>query len=183
MKRPSTKKRQFPLRCVYQYIEPGPVVFLTTANHQKLNVMTQSWHTMLEFEPALIGCVVSDRNYSFAALVRTRECVISIPTAELAAAVVGCGNSSGRTVDKFAAFSLTPIAGKCVAAPCIAECSADFECHVTDTRLNSPYNFFVMRVVAAWVRSPPQALRTLHHLGYGRFMVAGRTCNLPSRAK
>jgi flavin reductase (DIM6/NTAB) family NADH-FMN oxidoreductase RutF len=30
--------------------------------------MTMSWHTMLEFEPPLVGCVVSNRNFSFEAL-------------------------------------------------------------------------------------------------------------------
>jgi flavin reductase (DIM6/NTAB) family NADH-FMN oxidoreductase RutF len=179
----STTKKSLPLRYVYQYIEPGPVVLMTTTHRQRFNVMTQSWHTMLEFQPALIGCVVSDENYSFSALVRTRECVLSLPTIELSAAVVGCGNSSGRTLDKFSAFSLTPVAGKCVAAPCIDECHADFECRVIDTRFKSRYNFFVMQVVAAWVRSPHQALRTLHHLGRGSFMVGGRPFNLPSKAR
>ena len=48
-------KRTFPLSKVYQLIETGPVVMLTTAYQGKLNVMTMSWHTMLDFEPPLIG--------------------------------------------------------------------------------------------------------------------------------
>ncbi len=45
--------------------------------------MTLSWHTMMEFEPPLVGCVVSDRYHSFRALKATRECVINIPTVEI----------------------------------------------------------------------------------------------------
>jgi flavin reductase (DIM6/NTAB) family NADH-FMN oxidoreductase RutF len=45
--------------------------------------MTLSWHTMMEFEPPLVGCVVSDRNHSFRALKATRDCVINIPTVEI----------------------------------------------------------------------------------------------------
>lgn len=182
---PSTvqRKRPLPLGEVYRLLEPGPVVLLTTAFRGRLNVMTQSWHTMMEFEPPLIGCVISDSNHSFAALRRTRECVICLPTAELADAVVGCGNSSGRTLDKFTAFGLTAQPGTRVRAPRIAECRADLECRVVDARLMLRYNFFVLQVVAAWYRPPREPLRTLHHKGRGMFMIAGRTRQLPSRAK
>jgi flavin reductase (DIM6/NTAB) family NADH-FMN oxidoreductase RutF len=37
------------------------------------NVMTMSWQTMVEFEPPLIGCVISDRNHSHGILTATRE--------------------------------------------------------------------------------------------------------------
>ena len=177
------RKRALPLGEVYRILEPGPVVLLTTAFRGRNNVMTQSWHTMMEFEPPLVGCVVSEANHSFEALQRTRECVICVPTVELADAVVGCGNSSGRTVDKFATFGLTAEPGTRVRAPRIAECRADLECRVVDARLMSRYNFFVMQVLAAWYRPPREPLRTLHHQGRGRFMVAGRTHKLPSRAK
>ena len=53
---------------VYQLLEPGPVVLLTTACKGRANVMTMSWHMMVEFEPPLIACVVSSADYSFAAL-------------------------------------------------------------------------------------------------------------------
>ena len=110
-------KRSFPLSEVYRLLEPGPVVLLTTASQGRANIMTQSWHTMMEFEPPLVGCVVSNRNFTFNILKATKECVINIPTVELAAKVVGCGNSSGRDVDKFKKFQLTPAAASEVKAP------------------------------------------------------------------
>ena len=71
--------RNLPLPKVYALIEPGPVVLLTTSHNGRANVMTMSWHMMLEFEPPLISCVVSSGNYSFAALRATKQCVIAIP--------------------------------------------------------------------------------------------------------
>ena len=65
------------------------------------------WHLMMEFEPPLVGCVLSARNYSFSLLMESRECVINIPTRALARRVVACGNCSGRR-DKFATVGLTP---------------------------------------------------------------------------
>jgi len=114
-------KRSHPLAQVYRLLEPGPVVLLTTSRNGHANVMTQSWHTMLEFEPPLVGLVISNRNDSFNALKATKECVINIPTAKLAKAVVGCGNTSGRKVDKFARFHLTSVAASVVAPPLIGE--------------------------------------------------------------
>ncbi len=72
---------QLALAMVYQLLEPGPVVMLTTAHKGHANVMAMSWHMMVEFEPPLVACVVSEANHSFVALRRTRECVIAVPAA------------------------------------------------------------------------------------------------------
>jgi flavin reductase (DIM6/NTAB) family NADH-FMN oxidoreductase RutF len=175
--------RSLPLSRVYRLLEPGPVVLLTTAAHGCANVMPMSWHTMLEFEPPLVGCVVSERNHSYRALRRTRECTLGIPSAALARQVVGCGNTSGRTVDKFRAFGLTPLAGSVVAAPLVAECWAGLECRVVDTRMVRRYGLFVLEVVKAWVDPAVTRPRTLHHRGRGEFVVAGRTIRLRSGKK
>src|SRR5665647_3490910 len=60
---------ELPLSEVYQLLEPGPVVLLTTAQKGRTNIMTMSWLTMVEFVPPLVACVVSSEDYSFAALV------------------------------------------------------------------------------------------------------------------
>ncbi len=60
--------RTLSLSKVYQLLEPGPVVLLTTAHRGRANVMAMSWHMMIEFEPPQLACVVSNANYSFAAL-------------------------------------------------------------------------------------------------------------------
>ena len=177
------KKKALVLSKVYRLIEPGPVVLLTTADKGHQNVMTLAWHTMLDFDPPLIGCVVSDQNQSFAALMKTKMCVLNIPTEELGKAVTGCGNTSGRDTDKFAAFGLTPKRATLVLAPLIDECFASFECKVIDTRMARSYNFFVLEVVKAWADPSCKDPKTLHHRGYDAFMVAGPTIKLPSKMK
>lgn len=175
--------RSLPLSRVYRLLEPGPVVLLTTARKGRPNAMAMSWHTMMEFEPPLVGCVISNRDYSFETLRATRECVIAIPTVAIAAQVVGCGNTSGRTLDKFARFGLTPLPAARVHAPLVAECYANLECRLADARMAGKYNFFVLRVVKAWIDPARKRPRTFHHLGRGAFMVAGRTIRLRSRMK
>jgi flavin reductase (DIM6/NTAB) family NADH-FMN oxidoreductase RutF len=176
-------KKSFPLSKVYGLLEPGPVVLVTTAGKVKINIMAMSWHTMLDFNPPIVGCVISNRNYTFGVLKKTGECVINIPTAELAEKVVGCGNTTGRKVDKFRTFGLTPVAASCVKAPLINECYASLECRVVDTRMMEKYNFFILEVLKAWKDPSKKAPRTLHHLGSGAFMVAGVNIKLPSKMK
>jgi flavin reductase (DIM6/NTAB) family NADH-FMN oxidoreductase RutF len=175
--------KALPLASVYRLIEPGPVVMLTTTHRRRANVMTMSWHTMVEFEPPLIACVVSSANYSFAALRATGECVIAMPARKLAAKVVQVGNSSGRRIDKFAAFGLTPTPAACVRAPLIAECFANLECTVADRRLVNRYNLFVLEVVKAWIDPAQRRPKTIHHHGYGTFVVDGPTIRLKSRMR
>jgi flavin reductase (DIM6/NTAB) family NADH-FMN oxidoreductase RutF len=177
------KLRSLPLGKVYGLLETGPVVLLTTARKGKADVMAQSWHTMLEFEPPLVACVVSARNHSFDALAATRECVLAIPTVEIARQVVACGNSHGAKIDKFAKVSLTPLPAAEVGAPLVAECYANLECRVADTREVNRYNLFVLEVVKAWIDPARKDPRTLHHRGRGHFMVAGETIKLASRMK
>ena len=173
--------RPYPLSRVYQLIEPGPVVFLTTARKGCANVMTMSWLTMVEFEPPLIACVVSEANFSFAALRATRQCVIAIPARRLARAVVGVGNASGRRIDKFAKFGLTPAQASRVAAPLVNECFANLECAVVDTRMVPKYNLFILQVLKAWTDPAQKRPRTLHHRGFGSFVVDGATLRLKSQ--
>ena len=167
----------------YQLLEPGPVVLLATARNGIPNVMTMSWHMMVEFEPAQLACVVSSANYSFAALRTEGECVIGIPARSLAMAVVKVGNSSGRDIDKFASFGLTAEPASQVAAPLVKECFANFECKVTDTALVKKYNLFVLEVLKAWVDPQRKNAKTIHHCGYGRFVVDGETIKLKSRMR
>ena len=177
------KKRSLALARVYRHLEPGPVVLVTTVRDGRPNVMAMSWHTMMEFEPPLVGCVISNRNHTFASLEATRECVINIPTVDLAPKVVRCGNTSGRRVDKFARFGLTAVPASRVSAPLIDECYANLECTIHDARLAARYNLFVLEVVKAWIDPSRKDPRTIHHRGRGEFMVAGKTIRLPSRAK
>jgi flavin reductase (DIM6/NTAB) family NADH-FMN oxidoreductase RutF len=176
-------KTSLPLSHVYRLLEPGPVVMLTTALKGRANIMTMSWHTMIDFEPPIVGCVVSNRNHSFSILKATGECVINIPTVELAAQAVGCGNISGRRVDKFKVFHLTSAVASCVKAPLIAECYANLECKVVDAGMAAKYNLFILEVLKAWIDPARKHLWTIHHLGRGVFMVAGKTIKLPSKMK
>ena len=174
--------KELPLAEVYRLIEPGPVVLLSTRSRQgRSNVMTMSWHTMVTVAPPTIACVVSSDDLSFFALRQTKECVIAIPDVSLAEKVVKVGNCSGRDTDKFATTWLTPLPAERVSAPLVAECFANLECRVTDTRLVNKYNLFLLQVLKAWTDPAQPKPRTIHHIGNGTFVVDGETIHFESR--
>ena len=138
------------------------------------NIMTMGWHTVMEFSPSLVGCVIASSNHSFELIRQSRECVINLPTTALTDTVVGIGTTSGLEVDKFARFGLTPQAIDGVEAPAIRECHAQFACRLHDDSLVDKYNFFIWEVVAARAARTPKHPETLHYTGEGLFIVAGK---------
>lgn len=173
--------RELALSRVYRLLEPGPVVLLTTSHNGRRNVMTMAWHMMVEFTPPLVACIVSEADFSFKALLATKECVIAVPPVQLARKVVSVGNSSGSDIDKFEKFKLTPVHASRVDAPLVAECFANLECKVTDTRLMADYNLFILEVVKAWSNPKIRDRRTFHHHGTGHFVVDGPAMKLAMR--
>jgi len=169
------KKRDHPVDDVRRFLEPGPIVLVSSAWKSKTNIMTMGWHMVMSEEPALVGCFIWDRNHSFEMIRKSRECVINVPTVDLATTVVRIGNTSGAEVDKFEQFGLTAVRGRKVKAPLIDECHANFECRLVDSRLINRYSLFVFEVVKAYARVRPKFPKTLHYRGDGLFMMAGPT--------
>jgi len=166
--------KKLPLGKAFLLLEPGPVVLVTTASGGKMNIMTLSWHMVMDFTPRL-AFVTGPWNYSYRALIKERECVIAVPAVDLSAKVVEIGACSGAEVDKFAKFALTPVKAKSVKAPLIAECPANIECRIVDHI--AKHDIFVLDGVNAWINPERKERRTFHAVGDGTFVVDGKTVN------
>jgi flavin reductase (DIM6/NTAB) family NADH-FMN oxidoreductase RutF len=59
------RKVDLPVSQIQHYLEPGPIVLVTSAFGDARNIMTMGWHTVMEFTPSLIGCVIAGCNHSF----------------------------------------------------------------------------------------------------------------------
>jgi len=154
----------------FTLLESGPVVLVTTHDGEKNNIMTISWTMVVDFSPRF-AITTGAWNYSFAALRKTRECVIAIPSVDMLDQVVGIGTCSGADTDKFAKFGLTPAPGMVVKAPLIQQCLANIECKVID--MIDLHNIIVLEGVAAYVDSASRERRTIHAVGDGTFIVDG----------
>lgn len=168
------KKENVPVEKARRYLEPGPIVLVSSASDGRHNIMTMGWHTVMEFSPSLVGCVISESNHSFGLIRASGECVINVPTTALIDEVIGIGNTSGAEIDKFEHFGLTAEKAKKVQAPLIRECYANLECRLSDDSLVTKYNFFIWEVVSAQAATSPKYPETLHYTGDGVFMVSGK---------
>lgn len=158
----------------YHWIEPGPVLLLTTMYKNQMNIMTMSCHMPMGMAPPQIGCGVGPWDHSFEALIETQECVLAVPGVDLMDKAIAIGNCSGDEVDKFTEFNLTPKPGTKVEAPRIAEALANIECQIVDLSLANRYNLFIAEVVAAWTNPARKEQRIFHAYGDGTFAPAGR---------
>ena len=93
------------------------------------------------------------------------------------------GNCSGRDVAKFEKFGLTPCRPSASLRLLIAECFANLECKVADSRLVKMHNLFVLEVLKAWIDPTQKNPKTIHHHGYGKFVVDGEAIKLKSRMR
>jgi flavin reductase (DIM6/NTAB) family NADH-FMN oxidoreductase RutF len=161
----------FPLHKAFTLIEPGPVVLVTTHDGGRDNVMTITWTMVLDFS-ASFAITTGPWNHSYAALKKTKECVVAIPAADMLDVAVGIGTCSGRDTDKFARFGLARAKARHVRAPLIEQCLAHIECRVAD--IIEPYNIVVLQGLAAHYDSARKEKRLLHATGDGTFTVDGR---------
>jgi flavin reductase (DIM6/NTAB) family NADH-FMN oxidoreductase RutF len=177
------KKKSFPVSEIRRYLEPGPIVLVSSAWKGRFNIMTMGWHMVMGMEPALVGCYIWDENHSFEMIRRSKQCVINIPTTDLTNEAIGIGNCSGAEVDKFEQFGLTPVKGAKVDAPLIKECYANFECRLADGSQIAKHGLFIWEVVKAHVATSPKYPQTLHYRGDGVFMISGPSLSLRRKFK
>lgn len=171
--------KELQLSKVYQFIEPGPVVLVSTSDHGQLNLMAMSYHMVIaDGSRPLIGCMLGPWDHSFETLRHTRECVIAVPTVDIASKVVEIGNCSGIDTDKFKTFGLTPVSAERVKAPLVAECLVNLECRIADDDLIDKYNLIILEVVKAWIDSEREERRLIHHNGNGTFTIDGEPLDL-----
>lgn len=166
---------ELPIEKAFMLIEPGLVLLVTTQNHGKNNIMTITWHMVMDFTPK-IALTTGLWNHSFQALMETKECVLAVPTVDLAEKAVAIGDCSGAEVDKFQKFALTPLPAVTVKAPLLKESLGCIECRVIDSI--EPHGIFILRGTRAWIDPEHKERRTFHANGDGTFVVDGDTINL-----
>lgn len=182
----------YPVDKVYRLIEPGPVLLVTTGSltGSTHNIMTIGFHMVMQHEsPPLIGISLGPWDASFAMLKKQRECVLVIPSFEMAATVVDIGNCSANDDDmtsKWDRFGLDAVPATDVKAPLLggSQVIANIECVVEDTKMVSKYSMWVLKPVKAWInpeKIPGVGGKMFHHRGDGTFVVDGEILDLKDR--
>ena len=171
----------YPMQHVHRLIEPGPVLLVSTFDGRRANLMTNGFNMPISHEPPLIGLIVGPWDHSHAALRERGQCVLAIPSIELAEKVVDTGNISGRDTDKWRRFGFTPVPSATVEAPLVAECFANIECTVADDRLADDHHLWILKAEQAWIDPGKRGAGEFHHRGNGTFSANTATVDLRHR--
>jgi flavin reductase (DIM6/NTAB) family NADH-FMN oxidoreductase RutF len=177
-----------PLSQASRLINHGPTVLVTTAHGGKRNVMAAAWSMPVEFTPPRIAIVVDKKTHTRDLLMASGAFGICLPGLALAQLTYAVGNESGRTGDKFARHGITARTGAVLGMPLLEQgCCAWMECRlIREPHAEDAYDTCFGEVVAAaadarifsgghWdFRDDNTELQTIHHLGGGNFVRAGR---------
>lgn len=181
----STTLAPVPLTKAYRLLNHGPTVLVSAAQGGQRNVMAAAWAMAVDFEPCKVAVVLDKQTWTRELLEAEGSFVLNVPCAAQVDLVQTVGNTTGRDVDKFAAYGIETLAGDQVSAPLIAGCVAWLECRLLPEAHNQQgYDLFLGEVVAAqadtrvfrdghWDFAGQDRLRTLHHVAGGHFLVIG----------
>lgn len=128
---------------------PLPAVMVSVADgNGRPNIFTVAWTGTVCSNPPMVSISVRPERYSYHCIEETGEFVINLTTKKLTYAADFCGVKSGRDVDKFREMRLTPISGREVKAPLIAESPVCLECRVKQMIALGSHTMFVADVVS-----------------------------------
>jgi len=131
-------------------VNPSPAALITSVDAQgRPNIITlgETYNLSIR-DPVLVGIGIAKARYSHSLIRECGEFVVNLPPARLAEKVDRCGTVSGRDVDKFAAFGLTPLPATKVRPPLIAECPVNIECKLLFVQTIGDHDLFAGEVLA-----------------------------------
>ena len=86
---------------------PNPVTIVCTQKPDgSTNLAAVSWWTYLSYNPNMIAYAMAKTSYSGEMVRNNKKVILTIPGADIADAVVGCGSTTGRDTDKIAKFGI-----------------------------------------------------------------------------
>jgi flavin reductase (DIM6/NTAB) family NADH-FMN oxidoreductase RutF len=181
-----------PLAQAYRLLNHGPTVLVSAAHGGRRNLMAAAWAMPLDFEPPKVAVVLDKSTYTRTLIEAAGHFALNLPTRAQAGLTHALGSSSGRELleregrDKFEAYGLESFEGLATGAPLLEGCVAWLECRLLpEPALQAGHDLFLAEVLAAQAdarvfragrwhfdRADP-ALRTIHHVAGGHFLVTG----------
>ncbi|HNX28952.1 MAG TPA: flavin reductase family protein [Syntrophomonadaceae bacterium] len=106
--------------------------FLSVKADDKINTMTIGWGLIgFIWKMPVIMVAVRPSRYTFELMEKADNFSVSFPHyGDLKQPLAKAGQLSGRDIDKFAVFDITPQAGTVISSPSIAECNLVYECEL-----------------------------------------------------
>jgi flavin reductase (DIM6/NTAB) family NADH-FMN oxidoreductase RutF len=137
----------------YRPIYPSPAALITSIDRNGTpNIITLGEVFNISIKnPIIVGVAIRPATYSHGLISESQEYVINLPPARILEQIDGCGSISGRNVNKFEVFGLTPLPADEVAPPLIEECPVNIECKVISRQTIGDHDLFLGEVVAVHI--------------------------------
>lgn len=142
-----TKKKQ----STQIILGPVPPALIGCGSESEKNIITLAWVGVVNSSPPLISAAVRPNRHSHQIIRASGELTVNLARADQLDICDGCGTLSGRDLDKFEHFSLTPVMGTLKHAPLIEECPVGMDCRVEQTVELGSHTLFIARVVATYL--------------------------------
>ncbi len=131
---------------------PLPPMLISCGSMEKPNVFTVAWTGILNTKPPMTYISVRPSRYSYELIKESGEFVINLPSSNLVKTVDFCGVKSGRDIDKFKAYSLTPEPSNEISAPAVGECPVSIECRVRQIMPLGTHDMFISDILCVNVK-------------------------------
>ncbi|ACR28276.1 flavin reductase family protein [Burkholderia glumae] len=164
----------------------GPTVLVTSRDGSRRNLMAAAWSMPVEFTPPRLAVVIDKTTFTRELIAASGSFGIVVPGLAALDLTFAVGSTSGRDGDKFARYAIDARPGPVLGVPVIErDCLAWLECRlIPEPHTEQAYDTCFCEVVSAaadsrafsnghWTLDDGNAaLRTIHHLGAGKFVRA-----------
>lgn len=150
---------------------PNPVTLVCTEKPDgTTNLATVSWWTYLSFNPNMIAYAMAKTSYSGETVRNNKKVILTIPGAEIAEAVMGCGSTTGRNTDKAAQFGieLAEVEGSSIKIPVHSRVA--IQCQMKEYHEVGDHYLYICDVEQVYGNAAEEALFAWN--GYGKVAPA-----------
>jgi len=131
----------------HQLLYPRQSVLVVASSDGKANATTVAWITPVSEKPPMLAFALHNTSLTLDLLCTSMDFVVAIPGEKLKEAVLLCGTTTGKYIDKFEEAHLSQVKAKKVSAPLILEAEANIECKVVSYTNAGDHSIVVGEVV------------------------------------
>ena len=173
----------------YRLMNHGPTVLVSASHAGVANVMAAAWAGVLDFMPPKLTVVLDKATATRALIEASGQFALQLPTRAMATLTTGVGTDSAHTVpDKLHKHGVQLFSVPGSGVPLVQGCVGWLLCRLVPEPYNQQtYDLFIGEVTAAWADDrvfsqgrwhfdqADNALRTIHHVAGGSYLVSGDT--------
>ena len=130
---------------------PLPLIIIGAGTVEKPNASLYIWFSQFNENPPIFAVAIKKKRYTYTLIREMGDFSINIPTREFLEKADLIGTSTGRKIDKFKEFDVTPVAGKFIKAPLIGECPINIEVKVIDEIEFPDHSMIIGEGLNTWI--------------------------------